>query len=413
MLILSVLMSLVTANSLWAADDELYAAMFVDNLLFEAYNEHGMTGNIETLAKMADMKTLERVAGSASKVENTADIALKIVKAYQEGKRGAELAEVVAKEVGKFGYSKIKNMAAGYIKSKVSVLGQLESAYQVFGALHDTSSYIAYVGMSIGLDMMSEETIAQLEKSGFHKAAVWITDNTNKILSMAEEGKQEAIKQFLIATEGTAIERAAYAVTDALGTVWDMAQEGAADIWDKVSGWFSDDEKNDNNDTPTGDNVSNPDNDPDGDNVVSGDNNDGDNSSNTPSGDSVVNGDEPQSGSGNSNNTPSGDDVSSGFTDTPIDWEHNSDDDTPAIGNVLEKIKENSPIVGPNIPHYRVLWIFAGENWADAIKAAGKGIGDLISNIKEGNISITSISDSISDEMGFKDMKAALESIGD
>jgi len=163
-----------------------------------------------------------------------------------------------------------------------------------------------------------------------------------------------------------------------------------------------------------GDSVSSqPDNNPNGDNVVSNDNNGGDNSSNTPSGDSVVNGDEPQSGSGNSNNTPSGDDVSSGFTDTPIDWEHNSDDDTPAIGNVLEKIKENSPIAGPNIPHYRVLWIFAGENWADAIKAAGEGIGDLISNIKEGNISITSISDSISDEMGFKDMKAALESIGD
>ena len=175
---------------------------------------------------------------------------------------------------------------------------------------------------------------------------------------------------------------------------------------------LKDSNKNDSQDS-NGDNVSSPENDPAGDNVVSGDNNDDSGSDATPSGDSVVNANEPQSGSGNSNNTPSGDDVSSGFTDTPIDWEHNSDDDTPAIGNVLEKIKENSPIVGPNIPHYRVLWIFAGENWADAIKAAGEGIGDLISNIKEGNISITSISDSISDEMGFKDMKAALESIGD
>lgn len=176
---------------------------------------------------------------------------------------------------------------------------------------------------------------------------------------------------------------------------------------------LKDSNKNDSQDS-NGDSVSSqPDNNPNGDNVVSNDNNGGDNSSNTPSGDSVVNGDEPQSGSGNSNNTLSGDDVSSGTTDTQIDWEHNSDDDTPAIGNVLEKIKENSPIVGPNIPHYRVLWIFAGENWADAVKAAGKGIGDLISNIKEGNISISSISDSISDEMGFKDMKAALESIGD
>lgn len=398
MLFLSVLMLLVSANSLCAADDELYAAMFTDNLLFEAYNSHGMPENIETLAKMADMKTLERVAGSASKVKDTAEVALKIVKAYQEGKRGAELAEIVAKEVGKIGYKKIKNIAAEYIKSKVSVLGQLESAYQIFGALHDTSSYIAYVGMSIGLDMMSEETIKRLEKSGFHKAAVWITNNIDTILSMSAKGKEEAIKQFLIATEGTAFERFSYAVINGLKKTLRDANTAALDIgqgiidygtsfidWIKTSWTDSED-----NVTPAGDSVANND----------------DNNSSIKSGDLVVTVND--SSSNNLTSTPSGDNVFADSENTPIAWEHNSDDATPAIGNVLVEIKDNSPVVGPNIPHYRILWLFSGENWGDV---AGSVVENAIDLFKSGNFS--DIGKTISEEMGFEEMKTALQSIGD
>ena len=70
-----------------AQDDELYAAMYVDNLLFEMY-ESGLVGNIETLAKTAKLDVLERAAKGASKVKDSAEMALRIIKAYQEGARG-------------------------------------------------------------------------------------------------------------------------------------------------------------------------------------------------------------------------------------------------------------------------------------------------------------------------------------
>ena len=118
-----------------AQDDELYAAMYVDNLLFEMY-ESGLVGNIETLAKTAKLDVLERAAKGASKVKDSAEMALRIIKAYQEGARGGDLVAVVSKEVGKLGYKKLRKTAGDYIKSKVTSWNKLEEAYDLFGALH-------------------------------------------------------------------------------------------------------------------------------------------------------------------------------------------------------------------------------------------------------------------------------------
>lgn len=126
---------------------------------------------------------------------------------------------------------------------------------------------------------------------------------------------------------------------------------------------------------------------------------------NSVSGDRVV---VDQTGSDNSNNTPSGDDVSSVLTDTQIDWGSNSNNSSSMIGTVVEKIKDNSPVVEPNIPHYRILWMFSGENWGDVAGAVVENAFDIFKN---GNFS--SIANKISDEMGFKEMKEALRSIGD
>ena len=139
-LLLSLLIFLGAICSLKAADDDLYAAMFVDNLFFEAYNEHGMTENIEQLAQMADMKVLERVAKGASSMKKQAELALKVVKAYQEGKSGTEIAAMVARELGEAAYKKIKNAAVNYIRKSVPGLSDLEKASQVYGALYKSSS---------------------------------------------------------------------------------------------------------------------------------------------------------------------------------------------------------------------------------------------------------------------------------
>lgn len=393
LLFLSILTLSLFGNSSQVADDELYVAMFVDHLLFEAYNEHGMTGNIETLASMADIKILERVAGGASKMKESAEFALKIIYAYQEGKRGTELAGVIAKEVGLLGYQKIKNMAASYIKSKISVLGQLENAYQVFGALYNTSSYVAYVGMSIGLNMMSKETIARLEKSGFHKAAVWIADKVDMVFDEVKQGKDNMVKDFLRATENTAVERAASAVADFVNDSWKVLKENTNALVNDVKTFWN--EGWDDINTPSGDEV------------VYSDNNNDDGLGATPFGDSVINNYE-QSDENNFCSIPSDEDVFSNIAAVEIDWEYNSED-LPTLGNAWEETKDNSFIVLPNIPHYRMLWLFSGENLGDVASS----VVDSVKNLFDDDVDFSKIGDRISDDMGFKDMKAAFESIGD
>ena len=175
------------------------------------------------------------------------------------------------------------------------------------------------------------------------------------------------------------------------------------------------------------DNASNSGREPDGDNVVSNDNNGGDNSNETPSGDSVVDGGEQQTGDGdscvnngeddgaesnNSGTEPDGDEVVSGGDDSKIDVGSDSEDSPVNMGAVVGAIMDHTSIVGPNIPHYRVLWIFAGEPWDDTVKEIVEGGKSLLEGIVHGDISFSSLKDFFQNELGGSDMVAAFDSLG-
>lgn len=90
--------------------------------------------------------------------------------------------------------------------------------------------------------------------------------------------------------------------------------------------------------SPDGDEVSVPDSDGDGDNVISGDGDGKD--------DDVV--------------TPGADSDNGGSVDSGDSQD--SDGDSTSLGDIANGLADHFALVGPNIPHYRLLWLFAGEN---------------------------------------------------
>lgn len=85
-----------------------------------------------------------------------------------------------------------------------------------------------------------------------------------------------------------------------------------------------------------------------------------------------------------------------------------TEDNSPSVGEFLDNIMESSSIVLPSIPHFRVLWFLAGESWVDIISDAAGGIWNGLKNLDTDKIT-----ESISDEMGFEEMKEAIKSLGD
>ena len=85
-----------------------------------------------------------------------------------------------------------------------------------------------------------------------------------------------------------------------------------------------------------------------------------------------------------------------------------TEDNSPSIGEFLDNIMESSSIVLPTIPHFRVLWFLAGESWVDIISDVAGGIWNGLKNLDTDKIT-----ESISDEMGFEEMKEAIKSLGD
>lgn len=138
-----------------------------------------------------------------------------------------------------------------------------------------------------------------------------------------------------------------------------------------------DNDSEDEEDTPSGDDVTNggassdDDDTTNGDNVTGGEENSG-NGNNTESADNVTNGGETDGDNG----TPAGDDTSSPDSNGDsgnADDSQSGDVDWSSVGNLIKSAWDETAIVGPTIAHKRILWIFSGESLIPAIGDNIKG----------------------------------------
>lgn len=351
------LSSLFVVPAGFAANEDLQIAILTQEMALDIA-EHGLDV-LGKYAKAKNIAVLEKVARAGGEMADVAERALKILRAYQKGIRGTELEKMVVGELGDYAYGKFKSKVMGYIKSKVTTFGELSAAYDALGTLHDTSYYIVYIGMSIGLDMLEPETANKLANSGFTRAVEKIDDLRRRIMEDAAAGAEEITEWFLTETEGSVLDKFASSVTDATENILEMAMEGALDLYDRMF--------------HRGDDQSQP---PKDDNVTLVDD------SNTPEGDSVVNGGggEESDFSPSDNSVPAGDvSVASGDSSPEGDQVHYPAEDAetwysdvgsgglPELGEVVNEFADQAAIVGPNLPYYRVLWLFSGESQTDSI----------------------------------------------
>ena len=365
------LSSLFVVPAGFAANEDLQIAILTQEMALDVA-EHG----IDVLGKYAKAKNiavLEKVAEAGGEMADVAKRALKIFRAYQKGIRGNELEKMVVSELGDYAYGKLKSKVMGYIKSKVTTFGELSAAYDALGTLHDTSYYIVYIGMSIGLDMLEPETANKLANSGFTRAVEKIDDLRRRIMEDAAAGAEEITEWFLTETEGSVLDKFASSVTDATENVLEMAMEGARDIYNRI---FH--RRDDQSQPPKDDNVTLVDdsNTPEGDSVVNGGG--GEESDFSPSDNSVAAGDVPGTSGGSS---PEGDQVLYPAGDAGIWYSDVGSGELPELGEVVNEFADRAAIVGPNLPYYRVLWLFSGESQTDSILGV---ISNIFSSKNEG-----------------------------
>lgn len=356
-ILLIFLSSLFAVPGMSAADEELQIAILTQEMILDI-TEHGL----DVLGKYADAKNiamLKKVSNTGGQMADVARRSLKIINAYQDGVRGKELKALVISELGDYAYGKLKSEVMNYIKSHVRTFGELSAAYDCLGTLYDSSYYIVYIGMSIGLDMLEPETANKLANSGFTRAVEKIDDLRRRLMEDAAAGADEITEWFLTETEGSVLDKFASSVTDATEDILDMALEGAFDIYDRIF--------------HRGDDQSRP---PKDDNVTLVDD------SNTPEGDSVVNGGggeesdfSPSDNSGppgdgsvvSGDSSPEGDQVQYPAEDAETWYSDVGSGGLPELGEVVNEFADQAAIVGPNFPYFRVLWFFSGESQADSV----------------------------------------------
>jgi len=402
--ILIVSLTICAARSVCFADDEsLQAAILTQEMMMDI----GKNG-LSVLGKFADAKNIEVLKNVASKGGEMADVAersLKILNAYNDGVRGDELTKLVTLEIGAYAYGKIKAKTMDYIKEHVTTVGQLTAAYDLLGTLHDSSYYIVYIGMSIGLDMMDPETVKKLEESKFTKAAEKVTELTNELMSNAKAGAEDIKQKFLAATEGSFLDRLSSGFTEVLSTALQYAGDGAKDLGgrifdlgDRISDLLFGSSDDPGTTSPADDHVVSTGDTPGGDQVLSGQTGDsgdyGENGENvcpvtadsTPSGDffaSTTGNTAP--GNGDSICLPGDDSAAetdaTQYPNSSQAWENkdaaaggNVPDSSGAFANLwgghslpdftalMDKLADQAAIVGPNLPYRRILWMFSGES---------------------------------------------------
>ena len=199
------LSSLFVVPAGFAANEDLQIAILTQEMALDIA-EHGLDV-LGKYAKAKNIAVLEKVARAGGEMADVAERALKILRAYQKGIRGTELEKMVVGELGDYAYGKFKSKVMGYIKSKVTTFGELSAAYDALGTLHDTSYYIVYIGMSIGLDMLEPETANKLANSGFTRAVEKIDDLRRRIMEDAAAGAEEITEWFLTETEGSVLDK--------------------------------------------------------------------------------------------------------------------------------------------------------------------------------------------------------------
>ncbi len=108
----------------------------------------------------------------------------------------------------------------------------------------------------------------------------------------------------------------------------------------------------------------------------------------TPSGDNIVNNDDATSSTTNDsivnnddNSTPNGDNVTAVNETTNTSDEYDS---SISLVDVANDVADHFAIVLPNIPHYRLLWIFSGESLGSSVKSLWDGFSNKSGN---GNVS--------------------------
>ena len=76
------------------------------------------------------------------------------------------------------------------------------------------------------------------------------------------------------------------------------------------------------------------------------------------------------------------------------------------IGDALVgAIAENFPIIYPSIPHYRMLWLFAGEDWIEVGASVVGQVKSVISDLINGGDAFSSMGSKLKNELGVEDFK--------
>ena len=404
-------------------NDDLHIALLTQEMIFDIWGDGNFV--MEKYATANHIACLERVAKGSSKMADIAQRILRVRDAYKQGVREDKLEALLAAEITDYGYDKIKSITMNYIKDKITTIGQLTEAFEWYKIAYDTGFYTVYIGMSIGLKMLDEETIQKLENSGFHKAATIIDGLREKIMSDAADGAKEVVDHILTTTENTMFAKFSEWTTDKIERVMSDAADGAKDLVDhiltttentmfaKFSEWTTDkmerimsdaadgakDIRNwftSNKSSSSEDIISRDDNVADNGEKFNDDNSiDGDNITDNGTfsdGEAVENGDSVYqssyayqvllNGGVNDQTVENGDLVYQPSDNNYITDEGNNGNPGDA-GNIVAgwsgigKVVDAAAIL-PTIPHKRVLWLFSGESMWDSFKSTGKSLAENI-----------------------------------
>lgn len=83
------------------------------------------------------------------------------------------------------------------------------------------------------------------------------------------------------------------------------------------------------------------------------------------------------------------------------------------IGDALVgAIAENFPIIYPSIPHYRMLWLFAGEDWIEVGTSVVGQVKSTITDLINGGDKFKKMGEDFKNELGVEDFKDLIRKLG-